>query len=238
MEQPAGEGPKYRQLQRRLAELVATELAAGDRIPSERELTARFSVSRATVRQALDALAREGVLERRHGSGTFVAERRVTSRLHLASFSEDMARRGLTPTTRLLATERTGASDEVAAALALSPGAPVARLERLRCADDRPMAYEVGHYPLARLPGFLEHELTGSVYELLREGYRRPPDGGQQLLWAEAASGALARLLEVAAGAPLLVFERTSLSRREPIEHTVSWYRADRYRVSMELGPT
>lgn len=236
MEQLGGQGPKYRQLQRLLAELVAAELGPGDRLPSERELMGRFGVSRATVRQAIDALEREGLLERRHGSGTYVAERRVTSRLHLASFSEDMARRGLTPTTQLLSANAVDADVEVAAALGLPPDATVARLERLRCADGRPMAYEVGDYPLVRLPGLLEADLTGSVYDLLRRHYRRAPDGGEQLLWAEAAPVTLARVLEVAAGAPLLVFQRTSLSRGEPIERTTSWYRADRYRISMEFG--
>ena len=236
MEGLVGEGPKYRQLQGVLSELIATELNPGDRVPSERELMARFAVSRATVRQAIDALERDGLLERRHGSGTFVAERRVTSRLHLASFSQDMARRGLVPTTQLLSAERIGADDEVAAALGLSPGAPVAHLERLRSADGRPMAYEVGDYPLIRLPGLLEEDLTGSVYDLLQRRYRRAPEGGEQLLWAQAASSALARALEVESGAALLVFRRTSLSRGEPIERTTSWYRADRYRISMQLG--
>ncbi len=237
MEQLVGPEPKYRQLQAVLADLVASELGPGERVPSERALMTRFRVSRATVRHAIDALERDGVLERRHGSGTYVAERRVTSRLHLASFSEDMARRGLDPSTRLLAAARVEADDALAAALAVAPGGPLARLERLRCADGRPMAYEVGCYPLARLPDLLEEDLTGSVYELLRQRYRRPPDGGEQLLWAEPASPRLARRLEVDAGAPLLVFQRTALSRGEPIEHTTSWYRADRYRISMELGP-
>ena len=236
MQQLVGEGPKYRQLQRVLSELIGTELSPGDRVPSERELMARFAVSRATVRQAIDALEREGLLVRRHGSGTFVAEHRVTSRLHLASFSDDMARRGLVPTTQLLSAERIGADDEVAVALALSPGAPVAHLERLRCADGRPMAYEVGDYPLDRLPGLLEEDLSGSVYDLLRRRFRRAPEGGEQLLWAEATSVALARVLEVEVGAPLLVFQRTSLSRGAPIERTTSWYRGDRYRISMDLG--
>ena len=236
MEQLVGDGPKYRQLQRVLAELIGTDLNPGERVPSERELMVRFAVSRATVRQAIDALEREGILERRHGSGTFVAEHRVTSRLHLASFSDDMARRGLVPTTQLLSAQRVAADDEVAAALTLAPGAPVARLERLRCADGRPMAYEMGDYPLVRLPGLLEEDLTGSVYDLLRRRYHRAPEGGEQLVWAEAASVALARVLEVEVGAPLLVFRRTSLSRGEPIERTTSWYRGDRYRISMELG--
>lgn len=237
MEQLLGAGPKYRQLQGVLADLVASELGPGERVPSERALMARFRVSRATVRHAIDALERDGVLERRHGSGTYVAERRVTSRLHLASFSEDMARRGLAPSTRLLVAERIDAGDALAAELAVTPGDPVARLERLRCADGRPMAYEVGCYPLSRLPDLMEQDLTGSMYELLLQRYRRQPDAGEQLLSAESATAPLARRLEVDTGAPVLVFQRTALSRGEPIEHTTSWYRADRYRISMELGP-
>ncbi len=236
MQDLSGQGPKYQQLQQLLSELIAAELRPGDRLPSERVLMARFGMSRTTVRHAIAELERDGALERRHGSGTFVAQRRVTSRLHLASFSEDMARRGLIPSTELLAAVELEADPDLAEALQLRPGEPVARLERLRSADGHPMAYEVSCYPLARLPGLLERDLSGSMYELLRTHFRRAPDAGEQLLWAEAASHGLAARLEVAAGAAVLVFQRTALSRAEPIERTTSWYRGDRYRIGMELS--
>ena len=97
-----GPRPKHAQLRDALAELATSELAPDTAIPSERELMTTYDVSRATVRKAIDALVVDGLLQRIHGRGTFVARPRLESRLHLASFSQDMRRRGLTPSTRLL----------------------------------------------------------------------------------------------------------------------------------------
>lgn len=229
--------PKYRVLQQILVETIRNELRPRDAIPSERQLMARFGVSRATVRAAIAELAQEGHLERIHGKGTFVAERRVVSRLHLASFSEDMRRRGLEPRTEVLEARRIAADAELARVLELPVGAHCARIERLRLADGTPMAHEVGVYPVDRLPGLLEHDLTGSIYALLRETYGLAPEEGEQLLGAERTTRRQAALLGVRIGAPVLVFTRTAGSHGMPIEHTVSRYRADRYLVRMELGP-
>ncbi len=92
-----GPRPKHVQLRDALAELATTELAPDTAIPSERELMTTYDVSRATVRKAIDGLVADGLLQRIHGRGTFVARPRLESRLHLASFSQDMRRRGLTP---------------------------------------------------------------------------------------------------------------------------------------------
>ena len=99
-----GPRPKHAQLRDALAELAMSE-GPDVAIPSERELMARHKVSRATVRKAIDGLVSDGVLQRIHGKGTFVARPRVESRLHLASFSQDMRRRGLEPSTRALGIE-------------------------------------------------------------------------------------------------------------------------------------
>lgn len=234
---PADERPKYRKLQATLTELIASRLSPGDAIPSERELMVRFEVSRTTVRTAITELVNDGVLQRRHGKGTFVAEQRVTSRLHLASFSEDMDRRGLRAASSVLRAEEVPADTVVAEALGVALGASCARIERLRFAGGRPMAHEIAHYALHRLPGLLDEDLTGSIYGILRDRYRLPPDDGEQLLWSEPASEPRTRLLEVAAGSPLLAFQRSTYSRRSPIEYTTSWYRGDRYLLTMRLGP-
>ena len=78
------------------------QLAVGDAIPSERQLTADFGVSRLTVRAALDDLVREGYLVRRHGSGTFVSEPKIAQELTMTSFTDDMRSRGLRPESQTL----------------------------------------------------------------------------------------------------------------------------------------
>ncbi len=168
-----GPRPKHVQLRDALAELATTELAPDTAIPSERELMTTYDVSRATVRKAIDGLVADGLLQRIHGRGTFVARPRLESRLHLASFSQDMRRRGLTPSTRLLNVELDRPPAEVAAALELGADAQAWKLDRVRLADDQPIALENGWYPKALLPGLDRHDLGGSLYELF-SGRLRP----------------------------------------------------------------
>ena len=113
-----GPRPKHAQLRDALAELAVTE-GPDVAIPSERDLMAAHGVSRATVRKAIDGLVADGLLQRIHGKGTFVARPRLESRLHLASFSQDMRRRGLVPSTRALGIELEEPPADVAAALQL-----------------------------------------------------------------------------------------------------------------------
>ena len=118
-----GPRPKHAQLRDALAELAVTE-GPDVAIPSERDLMAAHGVSRATVRKAIDGLVADGLLQRIHGKGTFVARPRLESRLHLASFSQDMRRRGLVPSTRALGIELDEPPADVAAALQLGRDAP------------------------------------------------------------------------------------------------------------------
>src|SRR5262245_60086653 len=190
--------------------MARTELAPDTAIPSERELMATYDVSRATVRKAIDGLVTDGLLQRVHGRGTFVARPRLESRLHLASFSQDMRRRGLTPSTRLLAVELDRPPAEVAEALELDDEALAWRLDRVRLADEQPIAIENGWYPRALLPGLDRHELGGSLYELFADVFDLTIDSAEQTLWGEAADDVVANRLDAPVHTPLLVFRRVS----------------------------
>ena len=126
-----GPRPKHAQLRDALAELAVTE-GPDVAIPSERDLMAAHGVSRATVRKAIDGLVADGLLQRIHGKGTFVARPRLESRLHLASFGQDMRHRGLVPSTRALGVELDDPPTDVAATLQLGPEEKAWRLERVR----------------------------------------------------------------------------------------------------------
>jgi GntR family transcriptional regulator len=230
-----GPVPKHVQLREILEAAVRDELPAHAPVGSERELMARFGVSRATVREATGQLVSEGVLYRVHGKGTFVAPARVDSALHLASFTEEMRRRGLEPTTKVLDLQLTTAPRRTAAELRLERDERVWRLERLRVAGGEPMAVELGWYPESLLPGLADHDLTASVYTLFARTYDLAVDAAQQSVWAESADPHRADLLGVPAGAPLLAFRRTSSAGRVVVEHNLSWYRGDRYQVHMSL---
>ncbi|HJU98268.1 MAG TPA: GntR family transcriptional regulator [Jiangellaceae bacterium] len=233
-----GPVPKHRQLREILLALVDGELTPDSPIPSERELVSRFGISRATVREAVGRLVSEGRLYRVRGKGTFVAAPRVESLLHLASFTEDMRRRGHKPSTVVLGADESVPPPPARTALGLDVTDRAYRIERLRSADGAPMAHEVSWLPARPLPGLLEHDLSGSVYTLLTREYGRTLDSAAQTVWAEGADPLRARLLRVPPAAPLLVFRRTSYAAGRPMEHVTSWYRADRYQVHMTLDRT
>jgi GntR family transcriptional regulator len=229
-----GSVPKHIQLRDALTQLCRTELSPDRAIPSERELMHRYAVSRATVRAAIGALVHEGLLLRTHGKGTFVARPRVQSQLHLASFTDDMRRRGHTPSTRVLHLALEVPPPDVAEFLGTS-GRPQWRVARTRLADDLPMAHEDGWYSADLLPDLGRHDVAGSLYELFRTCYDIAVDSAEQTVWAESAESRVATALDLPAGSPVLVFDRRSRAGERPLERVVSRYRADRYQLHMAL---
>jgi GntR family transcriptional regulator len=230
-----GPVPKHAQLRSILLEKVNTTWAPHTAIPSERELMVEYGVSRATVREAIRQLVEEEKLYRVHGKGTFVSGHRIQSTLHLASFTEDMRRRGLVAATLVRGVSLVDAPVEARAALGLAAGARVWDVERLRLAGGVPMALERGFYPGALLPDLDAHDLTRSLYTTLAGAYGLRIDHAEQTVWAESADEALAEALGVEHGAPLMVFRRTSAAGARPVEHVTSWYRGDRYQIHMSL---
>jgi GntR family transcriptional regulator len=235
---PDGPVPKHVQLREILEAAARGELGAHAPVGSERQLMARYGVSRATVREAIGQLVSEGVLYRVHGKGTFVAPGRVESQLHLASFTEEMRRRGLEPSTRVLELALVTPPRRAMSELGLETGGRAWCLERLRVAAGEPMALERGWYPEWLLPGLDAHDLTASIYTLFARTYDLVVDSAQQSVWAESADAHQADLLGVPVGAPLLAFRRTSSAGSVAVEHNLSWYRGDRYQVHMSLDRT
>ena len=152
---------------------LVEQLDVGDAIPSERQLSADFGVSRLTVRAALDELVREGHLIRRHGSGTFVSEPKIAQELTMTSFTDDMRRRGLRPASTTLELRVTAAGARLGRLLRVSPSEPVVVFTRLRLADGESMAIETVHIREAHVPGLTAQELEErSFYELLERALR------------------------------------------------------------------
>jgi GntR family transcriptional regulator len=191
--------PAWAQIEARLSDRIATGgLAPGERLPPERELAATLGVSRMTVRQALDALARRGLVERGVGRGTFVrAPARVEHSLDGAlGFTERLAGQGLPAEARVLLTAVEDAELHV---------------RRLRSSDGRPLALEDSWLPADRFPGLLERDLTGSLYALMRDAYGLQPVRAEERL-TPVAAGDEADVLGVRPGAPLMLVERTAYS--------------------------
>ena len=215
------------------------ELQVGDALPSERRLAQELKVSRPTLRAVIDELVREGLLLRRHGSGTYVAEPKIALPLTMTSFSEDMARRGMRPSSRVVSFEVQSAGAKLGQRLQISPVDEVWVITRLRLADDETMAIEWLHAPRRLLPELRREELaTHSFYELLRVRRGITIASGTQTIEPTVTSPEEAELLSVPVHSPAFLFERTTKSEQgEVVEFVRSVYRGDRYRLVTELRP-
>lgn len=230
-----GRGPLYRRLQDALRRAIETAvLGPQDALPPERDLASDFAVSRITVRKALDGLVAEGLLLRKQGAGTFVSGRVEKQFAKLTSFSEDMAARGRKPRSEWLLRASGTVTPEESLTLGLSPGAPVYRFNRIRFADDLPMAIEY-----STVPGFglaNANAVEDSLYTALQAEGNRPTRALQRLR-AVLIEGQHAELLGLDAGAPGLYIERRGfLDDGRVIEATESWYRGDAYDFVAELN--
>jgi GntR family transcriptional regulator len=228
-----GRALKHVQVREYVRSLVAGA-APGSPAPSERELVHRFGVARMTVRQAMDALVVEGLLERIPGRGTFVARpRRVASRL--SSYTEEMQRRGLLPESQTLLARREQAGPGVARALSVTEGDAVIHWRRLRRADGTPMCIEDAYLNEILIPGFLQSGMPTSLYEALEARGLRPT-WAEDSITADLASDEEAALLEIEPGAAVLRHSRRALADDKIVEVSRSVYRSDRFTMWVQLG--
>jgi GntR family transcriptional regulator len=228
--------PHYRQIELALRERLAS-MPPGERLPSDDELCREFGVSRMTARNAMHRLAEDGLVERIPGRGTFaVAPPSHRHADRLMAFSNEMARLGRLPSSRLLDRDIRPSTAEQAAHLGLRPTEPVVMVRRLRLADGEPIALEtavlVRRTAEVVLAADLEH---GSLHRALADAglhLRR----GNATITAEAAGHEDVRLLGVVRGAPLLV-ERRVISDvlGRPVEATESRYPGDRYALDVRF---
>jgi len=227
--------PLYQQLQRSLRDAIERRLVSpDDALPPERDLATDLSVSRITVRKAIDGLVNEGLLVRRQGSGTFVCARVEKNFSKLTSFSEDMRARGRTPRSVWLRRSEGTVTPEEALSLRSSPGTPVYRFHRIRFADDAPMAVEYSTV-LASCLSSLDAVET-SLYEALEKSGNRPVRALQRLraMLFNAEQAELLGANEKDAG--LLVERLGFLKDGRAVEFSQSWYRGDTYDFVAELS--
>lgn len=231
--------PLYYQLQKIIQKSIDEGLLQpGEKLPSERELAKTYDINRLTVRQATNALVNKGVLVRKRGLGTFVAQAKLNQGLfHLTSFTEDMISRGLKPATLLLSFSMEAPEPQVQEELNLHPGEKIYLIERLRLASQEPMAREISFLPFSLFPGMEKKDLEhGSLYNLLRKKFNLTLGRARETLEAVAAEKTEADLLGISPGTPVFLRERlTHTEQGEPFEFVRSFYRADRYKFFFYL---
>lgn len=226
--------PLYVQLAQRLAQSIHDgRFRPHEALPSERLLSESLSLSRVTARKAIDRLAEQGLIVRRRGSGNYIAPKLDQPLARLTSFSEELRQRGFEPSSRWLLRRCTAATPDEQMSLGLSPGARVARLERLRLADGTVMAYEISVLPEQVVPDPLQ--VDGSLYEHLGT-LGKAPARALQHIRALNALDRHAELLGVPAGQALLFITRVGyLDNGLPVELTQSYCRSDLYGFVSEM---
>jgi len=231
--------PLYHQLYEILrGHILGGEWQPGDMIPPESELIERYQVSRTTVRQVLDILAGEGLIEREQGRGTFVAHPTVEQGLvRIVNFTEDMRLRRCEPSSKVLFSGLVPAPQDIAEKLQIEPGEELARLERLRLADGEPMSVEESYLVHRYCPHILQGDyVSNSLREALVRDHGIRWTHARQVIRAVLAPGNLAAMLEIRPRSALLFIERVSYSQPNiPVEFLRIYYRADRYVLYSEL---
>ena len=230
-------GPRYIQLRRRIEKAIERgQLPPGTPLPPEREIASMTTLSRVTVRKAVQPLVEEGLILQRRGSGSIVGSQltKVEQSLsRLTSFTEDMARRGKNVTATWLERGIFLPSPEETMTLGLTARESVSRLSRLRMADGTPLAIERASLSTRMLPNPLAVE--SSLYETLDESGFKPVRAVQRIS-ATNLNAVDAGLLEVEEGIAGLKITRVSyLESGQVVELTHSIYRGDAYDFVAEL---
>jgi GntR family transcriptional regulator len=224
---------------REILEAMIRDMPPGALLPSERSIAQRFRVARMTVRRAVTDLAGRGLVRPVKGAGTFVAEPRLAHGTATGSFSRDMRERGLRPGARVISIRERPATALVADRLRIAEADPVVTLNRLRTADDVPMAVEQTHLPAARFGGLAELMTDdASLYAVLDQHWGVRVAAATHRVSAIGLDETDAALLDVPAGLPSFIVERTAYDAAgDVVEWGRSRYRGDRYDVVFDVTP-
>jgi DNA-binding GntR family transcriptional regulator len=229
--------PLYYQVATRLQALIEQgEIGVGDRIENEVDLAERLGVSRPTTRRAIQYLVERGMLVRKRGVGTQVVHPKVRRPVELSSLYDDLVSADRQPRTDVLDLRVVPATEEVARALEIEPGAEVTWIERLRYAGGEPLALMHNAIPVDLLRLTREDLASRGLYELLRRaGYL--PRIATQVVGARSANAAEARILQERRGAALLTMTRTAWDAGgRALEFGSHVYRASRYSFELNLS--
>jgi len=211
----------------------------GEPLPSERSLSESLGVSRPTLRAALDDLARDGLVVREHGRGTFISSRKIHQALEPTAEGDFQVppAEGTPWQSKLISFDLEPAGARIGQRMEISPGDQLVSVVRLRIVDEAPMCIERIRIPVTFVPGITGRDFEiGSLYGLLRTRYQVAARSAVQTAEPTVTDAQEAALLGVPLHSPALLFERvTRNADRAVIEYTRSIYRGDRYRITTRL---
>ena len=234
--------PKYLQIGSWLKELIQTgRYKAGEKLPSEVQLSKMCRVNRNTVRQAISELTVIGLLRKEKGTGTFVtapAPAELRQKLErISSFSDLMQGSGIEQNTRILNKGVEIAPDDIAKLLFLGSNNKVIVVRRVRAGDGVPYIYEESYLPHDPFKSILDMDLTGSMYKIISEQFGVVLARSKQTISAVNLDPKIARVLELSANAAGIFMESLTFEENSmPIEVLYSYHRGDKYKLEIELG--
>jgi GntR family transcriptional regulator len=229
--------PLYHQLAEQLIAAISDgTLRPGDPFENELAMSDRLSLSRPTVRRAISELVNKGLLVRRRGIGTTVANQMVHRKAELTSLYDDLAREGRTPRTDVLSLHSEAQDDRAAEALGLPTGTPLLAIVRLRYAGDAPLAIMRNWLPPTMNDLTVEQLQKDGLYALLRaRGIR--PTVARQRIGARNATAEERRTLHMSKAEPLVTMTRSAYDADgSPVEFGDHCYRADQYSVEVVVS--
>ncbi|MEO6089949.1 MAG: GntR family transcriptional regulator [Umezawaea sp.] len=224
------------EVRERLRELIQ-QRQPGEVLPSERALSEEFGVSRPTLRAAMDDLARDGLLVRQHGRGTFTGTRKISQELTPRPGDCTVPPAEGTWFSKVVEFRVEPAGARLGHRLEVSPSHELLTVTRVRIVESAPMAIERILVPHDLVPGITPEDFeSGSFYELLRTRYEIVATTAVQITEPTVTDADEAALLGVPQYSPALLFERTTRDAGDRVfEHTRSLYRGDRYRITSHL---
>ncbi|BCA86395.1 GntR family transcriptional regulator [Enterococcus saigonensis] len=229
--------PLYDQLVELLKEKIENEYEANMMLPSERELSDVYGLSRTTVRLALQELEKIGYIYRQHGKGTFVSDLKESSfnLQSMYSFTEQMKSLGRHPETNVLDFETIEANKFLANKFNVKLGTKLIKMKRLRSADGEPLMLERTYLPLSKFLSLTKEDLNHkALYDIFREDYNEVVKVAEEELFANIARPKDAPFLDIREGAPVLTLMRKTYNQaNEIIEFTYSVARADHFRYKI-----
>ncbi|REB10192.1 GntR family transcriptional regulator [Sporosarcina sp. BI001-red] len=209
-----------------------------EKLPSERELCEIYSMSRITVRQALQELALEGYIYKLHGKGTFVAPHTINQHLvKLYSFTEEMKKLGKVPATHVLGFNEIAADERLAANMNLDPFDRVFQVIRLRFANDEPLIFETSYLPKKIFPELTKKDfMERPMYDVFYQDYQVSVSKAVENFSAISVRETEAKFLKMSTHQPCMLIKRNAFHKRELIEYTISVVRGDKFDYTVELS--
>jgi len=237
----AAAAPLYIQIAEGLLDQIESgELPPGERLPSEREWSEQLGVNRMTLRRALHLLEMQGLLVRRQGNGTYIADPKIERQAgKLVLFARGMERRGFVPGARVLTLEKRPATAVEAQQLRIAVAAPVYFVFRVRLVNQEPVMLERFTVPARRFPGFEQYDFSVRlVSDVMEQEYGIAEVRARQSLEPVVATEYEAELLDIKPGAPLMLERRLGIDENDlAVEYGRDLYRGDRFRFVTELAP-